>query len=64
VLKYRYDKTIWDVPWLDYTIIFAWHTNAKPEQIARALEIGEMTFDDVDEHRGRGIELFSAIRSF
>ncbi len=31
VLKYRYDKTMWDVPWLDYTIIFAWHINAKPE---------------------------------
>ncbi len=64
VLKYRYDKTMWDVPWLDYTIIFAWHINAKPEQIARALEIGEMTFDNIDKHRARGIELFLAIRSF
>ncbi len=49
---------------LQFTMIFAWHLNAKPEQIARALEIGEMTVDDIDEHRARGIALFSAIRSF
>jgi hypothetical protein len=64
VLKYRYAKTMWEAPWLEYTIIFAWHINAKPEQIARALEIGEMTFDDIEEHRKRGVELFSAIRGF
>ncbi len=64
VLKYRYAKMMWHVPWLEYTIIFAWHINAKPEQIARALEIGEMTVNDIEEHRTRGIELFSAIRGF
>ncbi len=64
VLKYRYAKTMWDVPWLQYTIIFAWHINAKPEQIARALEIGEMTIDEIQEYWNKGIELFSAIRGF
>jgi len=36
----------------------SWHITAKPEQIARAHEIGNMTFDEIDEHRARGIELF------
>jgi hypothetical protein len=48
---------------LQFTIIYDWHINAKPEQIACAPEIDEMTFDDVDEHRAGGIVLLSAIRS-
>jgi hypothetical protein len=51
-------------PWLQSTIIFAWHITAKPEQIARALEIGAMTFDEIQEHRSRGIELFGPVRGF
>jgi hypothetical protein len=42
----------------------SWHINAKPEQIARALEIGEMTFDEIDEHRARGIKLIRPVRGF
>jgi len=49
--------------WLQYTIIFAWYINAKPEQIARALEIGEMTVDEIQSQRNRGIELFGPVRS-
>jgi hypothetical protein len=59
-----YAKTMWNVPCLQYTIIFVWHINAKPEQIAHALEIGEMTVDVIQWQRNRGIELFSVIRGF
>ena len=47
-----------------YPLIFARHITAKPEQVARALEIGEMTVIEIREHWSRGIELFDPVRSF
>ncbi len=44
--------------------MFSWHITAKPEQIARALEICEMTVIDIEKDRSRGIELFDPVRSF
>ncbi len=64
VIKRRFAEPLWPAPWLQYSGLFAWHINAKPEQIARAHEIGAMTFDDIEKHRARGIELFGPIRSF
>jgi hypothetical protein len=59
VIKPRYGGLLRSAGWLDYTIIFAWHINAIPEQIARAQEIGEMTFDEIDKHRTRGIDILT-----
>lgn len=64
VLKYRYAKTMWDVPWLQYTIIFAWHIHAKQELIDRAMEIGNMTVGEISEQQSKGIEPFATIRSW
>jgi hypothetical protein len=64
VIKRRFDEPLWSAPWLQYTLLFAWHITAKPEQIARTHEIGKMTFDEIDKHKARGIELFGPVRSF
>jgi len=47
-----------------HPLIFAWHITPKPEQIARAHEIGAMTVIEIEEHSSRGIELFGPVRSF
>jgi hypothetical protein len=61
VIKRRFDEPLWPAPWLQYTIIFALHINAKPEQITRTHEIGAMTFDVIEEHKARGIELLGPV---
>jgi len=64
VIKRRFAEPLWPAPWLQYSGVFAWHITAKPEQIARALEIGEMTGIEISEHWSRGIDLFDPVRSF
>ncbi len=64
VIKRRFDEPLWPAPWLQYSGLFAWHINAKAEQIARAFEIGATSVDEIMAQRDKGIELLGPIRSF
>ena len=64
MIKRRFAEPLWPAPWLQYSGVFGWHITAKPEQVTRTLEIGEMTVIEISEHRARGIELFDPVRSF
>ena len=47
VLKARYSNYQWQVNWLQDNNVFAWHIHCKKKLIEKAIQIGNLTMDEI-----------------
>ena len=57
----RYGGVLWDMDWLEYNGMFAWHINTEEEKIDMARKRNELTMDKISEMFELGINPFKTI---
>jgi len=57
----RYGGVLWDMDWLEYNGMFAWHINTEEEKINMARKRNELTMDKILEMFELGINPFKTI---
>ena len=57
----RYGGVLWDMDWLEYNGMFAWHINTEEEKIDMARKRNELTMDKISEMFELGMNPFKTI---
>ena len=57
----RYGGVLWDMDWLEYNGMFAWHINTEEEKIDMARKRNELTMDKISEMFDLGMNPFKTI---
>ena len=57
----RYGGVLWDMDWLEYNDMFAWHINTEEEKIDMARKRNELTMDKISEMFDLGMNPFKTI---
>ena len=57
----RYGGVLWDMDWLEYNDMFAWHINTEEEKIDMARKRNELTMDKISEMFELGMNPFKTI---
>ena len=57
----RYGGVLWDIEWLEYNGMFAWHVNTEEEKIDMARKRNELTMDKISEMFDLGMNPFKTI---
>jgi len=57
----RYGGVLWDMDWLEYNYMFAWHINTEEEKIDMARKRNELTMDKISEMFELGMNPFKTI---
>jgi hypothetical protein len=60
-LRSRYGTYLWNTEWISDNDVFAWHKKANSELIAKAIAIGNLTIQRIEELAKQGEDPFATI---
>jgi len=57
----RYEGLLWEVDWLEYNAVFAWHKDCDKEKMQQVKSIATMTMDEIEIAFDRGEQPWNTI---